>query len=261
VSSTKDITIEDQDINTCGSVSVIKLGDDGGSQEGAVFTLYEGPDTTGTVVGTCTVDASGDCLPAFTDLNAGEYTLAESHLPPNYAPDPDLPFTFTLALGDNLEFTFTDIAQLGAIKVTKTRKHAADGPGDHPHAGVSFTVDGVTGVTDANGEACFDGLAQGTYTVTETVPAGYNVDANPKEVVVNNAATCADATYVGETVSFSNTPLTNITVTVDSQVDGGTSSTIDCDGVTGSTDANGDGTLSREDLEPGTYTCVVVVDP
>ena len=47
VSSTKDISIEDQDINNCASVSVEKAGSDGGSQAGAVFTLYEGPDTVG----------------------------------------------------------------------------------------------------------------------------------------------------------------------------------------------------------------------
>jgi hypothetical protein len=50
-------------------------------------------------------------------------------------------------------------------------------------------------------------------------------------------------------------------VSVNSQVDGGTASTIDCDGVTGSTDANGDGSLTRNNLPPGTYTCTIVVDP
>jgi hypothetical protein len=51
-------------------------------------------------------------------------------------------------------------------------------------------------------------------------------------------------------------------MSVNSQVDGGTASTIDCGGgATGSTDANGDGSVSRNDLEPGTYTCTVVIDP
>jgi hypothetical protein len=267
VSSTKDVTIEDKDINTCASVSVRKVGDDGGSQAGAVFTLYEGADINGTVVGTCTVDANGDCLPSFTGLNPGQYTLDESNTPANYAKDPTLPFTFTLAQGENKSLTFTDIAQLGAIKVSKTRKHAADGPGNHPHQGVSFTVNGVTKQTDANGEACFDGLAQTAYTVHETVPAGYSVDGNDKSVTVNNAAKCSDATYVGESVSFHNTPLTDITVSVDSQVDGGTSSTIECKDsangtvASGSTGSNGDGSATGSDLEPDTYTCTVVVDP
>jgi hypothetical protein len=62
-----------------------------------------------------------------------------------------------------------------------------------------------------------------------------------------------DVPFGGETVSFSNTPLTDVTVTVDSQVDGGTSSTIVCDGSSASTDENGDGSLALSDREPGTH--------
>jgi hypothetical protein len=167
---------------------------------------------------------------------------------------------------DTVDCTFTNELQTGAIKVTKLRKHAADGPGDHPHPGVDFTVNGVTETTDANGEACFDGLVFDDYTVSETVPAGYKGEAD-KVVTVDNVATCADDPFVGETVTFTNTPLTDITVTVDSQVDGGTASTIECTNeaaetvASGSTDTNGDGSATANDLEPGTYTCVVVVDP
>ena len=163
--------------------------------------------------------------------------------------------------------TFTNTLQTGAIKVTKTRKHAADGPGDHPQSGVSFTVNGVTKQTNANGVACFDGLTFGSYTVHETVPAGYHVDGNDKSVTIDNTAGCGDATYVGENVSFHNTPLTDITVSVDSQVTGGTSSTITCKAsdnstvASGSTGAGGDGSTTASDLEPDTYTCTVVVDP
>jgi hypothetical protein len=164
---------------------------------------------------------------------------------------------------DVLECTYTNRQQLGAIKVTKLRKHAADGPGNHPHAGVSITVNGVTQQTDANGVTCFDGLPFATYSVTETVPAGYSVDANPKSATVDNQARCSDDPYVGESVSFLNTPLTNLTVSVDSQVDGGTASTINCGdpGDPVSTGANGDGSKSKVDLAPGTYTCTVIIDP
>jgi Prealbumin-like fold domain len=108
-------------------------------------------------------------------------------------------------------YTFTNTLQTGAIKITKERKYAADGPGNHPHAGVTFSVDGTTVVTDANGEACVDGLAFGDYTVTETVPAGYVSDDAIKEVTVDNTADCGDDPYGGESVSFLNTPLTNVT--------------------------------------------------
>src|SRR4030095_3617584 len=59
---------------------------------------------------------------------------------------------------DVLDCTYTNKLNQGAILVTKTRKHAADGPGPYAHAGVTFTVDGVSKQTDANGQACFDGL-------------------------------------------------------------------------------------------------------
>ena len=74
-------------------------------------------------------------------------------------------------------------------------------------------------------------------------------------------ATCAAVPKAG--VSFVNIPLTNLTVSVDSQIDGGTASTIDCGDATDpvETGPNGDGSKSKVDLEPGTYTCVVVIDP
>ena len=52
--------------------------------------------------------------------------------------------SFTSALKDFIAPTPLNLATCGAIKITKTRKHAAAGPGDHPHAGVPFTVNGVT---------------------------------------------------------------------------------------------------------------------
>jgi len=167
-----------------------------------------------------------------------------------------------LGQGETVTCTFTNTLQQGAIKVTKTRKHAADGSGDHPQSGVNFTVNGVTHATDANGVACFDGLNFGSYSVHETVPAGYHGEAD-KTVTVDNTATCTDNPYGGETVSFHNTPLTNVTVTVNSQIDGGTASTVDCDNnaLDFSTGANGDGTKTASDQEPQTIHCTIVIDP
>lgn len=173
---------------------------------------------------------------------------------------------------DVLDCTYTNRLQVGAIKITKTRKHAASGSGDHAHPGVNFTVDGVTKSTDANGVACFDGLTFGNYNVVETVPAGYvgeggSTTTVTKVVNVDNVAGCTDDPYGGETVAFSNTPLTDITVSVNSQVDGGTASTISCvngnnDSVaSGSTGANGDGSATANNLVPDTYVCTIVVDP
>jgi hypothetical protein len=170
---------------------------------------------------------------------------------------------------DVLDCTYTNKLNLGAILVTKTRKHAADGPGPHPHAGVTFTVEGVSKETDANGQACFDGLALGSHNVIETVPTGYVADGlTTKSVTVDNSASCSDVPYVGETVSFSNTPLTDLTVTINSQVDGGTASSVDCvvDGTTTEvlaydTGTNGDGTETTLNLQPQTITCTIEIDP
>jgi hypothetical protein len=282
-------------ISNCGTIKIIKHTDPRGINQNFSYT------STIPATSTCTsdttpasftlndsagVDGSSN-TESCTNVPAGSYTVTEGSDPANFVFQ-DLSCTatgtgtsatpssgnatrvasITIAGGGVVTCTYTNKQQLGAIKVTKTRKHAADGTGDHPHSGVSFTVNGVTKQTDANGVACFDGLAFGSYTVHETVPTGYHVDANDKSVTVDNSASCSDSTYVGETVSFHNTPLTDITVTVNSQVDGGTSSTITCvkssDNSTvasGSTGATGDGSATASNLEPDTYTCTVVVDP
>jgi hypothetical protein len=251
-------------ISNCGTIIVKKV-------------TVPSPDPTDT---SFSYTAGGGLSPTSFSLKNGEqrtysgvtvgsgYSVAET-VPANWAltsavcDDGSPVSNIDVSPGETVTCTFTNTLQTGAIKVTKTRKHAADGPGDHPQSGVSFTVNGVTKQTDANGHACFDGLNFGAYTVHETVPAGYHVDANDKSVTVDNTATCADDPYGGETVSFHNTPLTNITLSVDSQVPGGTASTIDC-GAAGdpiSTGTGGDGSETRNDLEPGTYTCTVVIDP
>jgi hypothetical protein len=176
--------------------------------------------------------------------------------------------SFTAAAKDFIAPLNPGINSCGAVKVTKTKKHAAAG-GSAPAAGVTFQLkQGATvvasGATDANGVVCFGALEPGNYTVHEVVPAGYHGEAD-KSVTVDNSASCTGAPYVGESRSFVNTPLTDISVSVNSQVNGGTASTIDCHpldpGTDASTDANGDGSYSMLDLEPGTYTCTVIVDP
>ena len=128
-----------------------------------------------------------------------------------------------------LDCTYNNRQQQGAILVTKTRKHAADGSGPHPHEGVDFTVGDVTIATDENGEACFDGLSFGSHDVTETLPDGYHADqALTQAVLVDNNATCEDDPYAGETVAFGNTPLTDLSVVATGQVEGGTQSSIVC---------------------------------
>jgi hypothetical protein len=121
------------------------------------------------------------------------------------------------------------------------------------------------------GNLVVSGLA-GNYTVTETVPTGYVAKStNPRTGIAISESTCAGklaADPVVEDAYFLNMPLTNVTVSVNSQVDGGTASTIACVNdaddssvASGSTGVNGDGSATANNLEPGTYVCTVVVDP
>lgn len=248
---------------------------------GAEFTLYNDLAVVGVFDGsdtatgkTCTTDGTGECT-IDNILPPGNYCLVETVTPAGYATaDPQC---VSLALNQTLELTFIDPRLRGAIRITKTRKHAADGPGDHPHAGVTFAVSGdglaepIEVVTDDNGQACVDGLLLseffgGNYSVTETLPTGYAPDGDlTKFVTVDNVASCSDSPYVGEEVAFANTPLSNITVTFESQVVGGTAAKIDCyqenNPMDATPDAFDDISETSINLKPGTYTCVVVVDP
>jgi hypothetical protein len=176
--------------------------------------------------------------------------------------------TFDIAAGDVLDCTYNNRQQQGAILVTKTRKHAADGPGPHPHAGVEFTVEGVTRETNAEGQACFDGLSFGSHDVTETLPPGYHADqALTQAVDVDNSAACDDDPYVGEEVAFGNTPLTDLSVVATGQVSGGTQSSIVCVDASDAHIGNSPvplsdpAEMSATDLEPGVYDCQVTIDP
>ena len=260
-------------ITNCGSVKINKTDDLGAPLAGAEFTLYKDNAPIGGARGAedtvttfkCTTAATGTCT--IGSVLAGEYWVVETVTPAGHDTAADQHVTVVAGVTTPVEVTFVNPRQTGAILVTKTRKHAASGSGSHPQAGVTFTVNGTSKLTDANGQVCFDGLLFGSYSVTETVPAGYAADgATTKTVVVNNKASCTDSPYSGETVAFGNTPLTNLSVSVDSQIDGGTASTIVCTGpdgqvASGSTGANGDGSASVSDLKPGTYTCTVVIDP
>ncbi|HKY15784.1 MAG TPA: SpaA isopeptide-forming pilin-related protein [Microthrixaceae bacterium] len=265
----------------CGDVQITKHDDaePPALLQGAAFDLVEDADPINnvggpgvedvTVAGDCVTSALGVC--SITAISQGEYWVVETVAPTGHDPaDPN--YQHVTVVADTTVFvTFVNPRQRGAIELTKTRKHAADGPGDHPQSGVNFTIAGEPVVTDADGKACVDGLLFGSYDVVETVPAGYVADGDTtKSVTVDNSATCDGDPYEGETVAFGNTPLTNVTVSVDSQIDGGTASTISCvdaNGVptNGSTGALGDGAVTVPNLTPTapgtTLTCTVVVDP
>jgi hypothetical protein len=280
VSTTKDISIEDKDINNCASVSVNKLGSDGGSQAGAVFDLYEGTGTGGTLVGSCTVDANGDCDDAsFVGLSPGTYTLDESSTPVGYNKDPQLIpyYTFTLATGEDLVLTFTDPHQEGALSILKNSSKGgavANAGAVFSYDGSSVTDNGGTDEDSAIGSVCVSGLAPGAYTVNETSPPnGYGAaGAGEADQVVNvvDGTNCTDAAKLpgaGATATFTNPPLSNIQVNFKDGGSGETSATsITCDNTTGTgsdTAATGwDQSRTVTGVEaPTTVVCTIMIDP
>jgi hypothetical protein len=260
-----------------GTIIVEKITDDGAGAFGFTSATL-GPFTLTTTA----AGAGGKDSKTFADLAPGTYGVGETvpagwNLVSSSCSDGSDPASIGLSAGETVTCTFHDARETGAIMITKTRKHAAAGTGDHPQAGVTFTVTGgnlpaagTTAVTNAQGVACVSGLLlssfAGDYTVTETVPAGYVSDDAEKTVAVTTESAACGAGDSPATVSFANMPLTNVTVSVDSQIDGGTASTINCGSAgSGSTGANGDGSVEIKDLEPtapaATVVCTITVDP
>jgi Prealbumin-like fold domain len=259
-------------ITNCGSVNIHKQDDLGAPLAGAVFTLFtdnapvagaapHGAEDVATSL-TCTTVATGDCT--ISSVPFGDYWAVETTGVPNHDLAPDQSFSLTSSTPNGtISLTFVDPRQPGAIKVTKTAKHAAAESGTINQSGVDFTVNGVTKATDANGVACFDGLAFGSYAVHETTPAGYAGETD-KNVTVDNSADCDDNPYGGESVSFVNTPLTDVTISVNSQVAGGTDTIVDCDVNDldlDTDDATGDGSVTETNLQPQIITCTITIDP
>jgi hypothetical protein len=298
-SAVKDfIAPEPVNLTNCGSINIVKTDDasPANALNGAVFTLYTDVNNAPGVV----FDASGDpgtqaitCTTAGTGTDAGKYTLGnvpfgsywvkETTTPTGYDTAPDQQVTISSAT-PTVTLTFVDPRQRGAILITKTRKDKSAATGTSAHPGVSFTVKLgndtlASGSTDANGKVCFDNLLFNTYSVVETVPANYQAEDGStttfsKNVTVDNKASCGADPYVGESVSFVNTPLSTVTVAFSSQATGSagpaTAAKISCASSTADLSANpadatpnvyDDTSESFINLPPGVYNCTVDVDP
>lgn len=204
--------------------------------------------------------------------------------------------TITLLGGGHVTCLYENQLHSGAIVITKTGKDVncasastsiSNGVCTGAHtadlSGATFKVttdaagnNAVTGspvTTGSNGTVCIGNLnwATGgtTYYVTETgAPTGYSIDNTAAVgVTVSHNANCGDSTVSSAaTQSFSDSPLTDISLNSKAEVSGTTSSTITC---TNSSSANignspqtGDNkTVTATGLAPGTYNCQVVIDP
>jgi uncharacterized repeat protein (TIGR01451 family) len=166
--------------------------------------------------------------------------------------------------------------QCGALKITKTAKHADTSGNTSANLVATFTIVDALGVsrtltTDSTGLGCIGGLAVGnTQSITESsVPSGYSA---PTIANVNVASgSCSGTTLTGGTgITVTNTPLTTIGWSVDSQRNGATNTTVTCRDSAGNVISGypitvSDGTGSLPNLPPtapgATVTCAFVVDP
>jgi hypothetical protein len=286
----------DIDLQNCGSIIIRKVTD----PVGDTTTDFAYTTTGGLNPATFNLK-DGENQDYGAEVEAGSYSVTESDPGTDYVltdidcsassttngstidigaddnfDDGDDTISISLVGQDSIDCTFTNTLQTGAIEVTKTRKFASAETGDpnsQPHEGVTFTVtdpeDNVvaSGSTDSSGKVCFDGLPLNVqYTVTETVPAGYTSDDSEKEATPTVNASCDDNPFVGSTLTFHNSPLTDLSISVASQDAGATKSTINCVDASlvsiGSSGAAADpATLDVDDLPIGTYTCTIVIDP
>lgn len=200
-----------------------------------------------------------------------------------------------IVVGNLGEVTCTYVNSLQrSLVIKKTAKDKAATGGTKLLGGAGFTItpNPLTGTGSATvddndavggtgkvvdqyntaGLICIDQVGAGPFSIAETtVPTSYK-GAATQATVSPTSGTCAtrssgvtlDKTFPAD-ATFVNTPLSKITVDFDSLVSGATTATIQCTGDTseqnlpdGTPRVLGNGTST---LEPGTYTCTVVVDP
>jgi hypothetical protein len=281
-----------------GGVACTQGGTAGVAADGS-FCLNDTGNSGKTLGSTDAADNSTGNTVTESDLFPGTYTITEGADPSGFAFDKvtctggttstvGKTVTVTLDVEDEVVCVYENNQSLGAIKVTKRSIKSATSTlaGAHfqictnagPYTQANPCAPAKTGsgdlVTGNDGTTCIDGLAFGNYYVKETqAPTGYDVDdTTTHTVAVDNNAKCDDLSYGGEEISFNDTPLTDLTVHVESQVTGGTASSIRCvdsatppvnigDSPQPATGFDDPVDVTADDLHPGTYTCTVVIDP
>jgi hypothetical protein len=188
-----------------------------------------------------------------------------------------------------------------SLIITKVAKDASTAAtGNEPLGGVTFVISpdptdgvGTLSVTDlfageasgtdqfrlaatGKGKICVDvsGSVAGTFSITETVPTGYEVVApNPKTSVAATTGTCATrGTSATADAAFVNNPQSKFTIDFDALATGAsgpaTAASITCTGLTPDpADATPSPSVFDDNIEvytsldEGTYSCTIVIDP
>lgn len=184
----------------------------------------------------------------------------------------------------HISFCIVEAPQVGALRIRKTSTKVLEDGITHPlvaNAGATFTADGPgtnditvvdNGANDADGrigEVCVLGQPTGTYTVTENAPpTGYGAgEAIDNTATVSAGTNCSGGGLpsVANAAEFRNPPLGDFEVTATGR-SSEIQNTIVCVDEAGTEIANSGpadtnvGTGAGP-LEPGTYTCTIVIDP
>jgi hypothetical protein len=272
-----------------GGVACTTGGSAGVAADGS-FCLNDAGNAGKTLGSTTVANNSTGNTVVESNLNPGTYTITEGADPSGFAfasatctgggtTVSGKTVTVNLAIGATVVCVYQNNQQTGALKIIKKSVKTAG----TPLAGAKFSIKDPSGnalagspfTTDSNGVICKDGLtALGDYKVQETAaPTGYDIDDSTEHTVtvVASNAKCSDTTFTGQSLSFTDTPLTDLSAHVESQVSGGTKSSITCTNDSGGTSignspqpATGVGdpeTVTANGLKPGNYTCKVYIDP
>ena len=261
-------------VHNCGKLTIIKHTDPAGLDQDFSYSTTGGLSPASFTLndGTGKVDTQ-----VFDNLHPNTYTVTEGADPNGFAfeslsctgaggSSSGETATAVIVAGSDITCTYVNQQQLGALKITKTSTKGT------ALAGAKFSVTGpnnfsTTLTSGADGTVCVDHLLFGAYHVTESsAPAGYKInDSSTHDVTVGTNTDCSGVPSVS--LSFSDTPLTDLNIEAKSQVAGGTKSQITCVDSSSANIGNSpsanveDAKVSATDLSPGTYTCTVVVDP
>jgi hypothetical protein len=283
-----------------GGVACTTGGDDGVAANGD-FCLNDTGNAGKTLGSTDAAQNSTGNTVTEGNLFPGTYTVTEGANPTGFVFDHvtctggttsvnGKAVTITLGFNDNVVCVYQNNQQLGAIQVSKESIKASVGAldgakfrictNDGPYTAQNPCAAAKTGSDDlgtTNGKVCVDGLSFGDYYVSEkSPPTGYAVDdTTVHKVTVDNNAKCSDDPFVGETILFKDTPLTDVTVEAKAQVADATASRIQCldsanahigdspdpDDLNGQPQFADPAKVTATGLKPGTYVCTVVIDP
>jgi len=298
-------------LQNCGTVTIIKQTDPRGLNQNFSYTSNLAGNqmvcTTDTTPASFTLNDNGNSaktlgskLPAqnstgntetCTNVPAGGYSVTEGADPTGFAFDSlscdstggastttsTKTANITMVGGGTVTCLYINKQQLGAIKIIKSSSKT-----NNRLAGATFSITkggtAITGspfTTNSNGVICVDNLAFGDYVVTETgAPTGFAIDdATGHTVTVDNNAKCSDSSYGGESISFTDTPTSDVQVRFRDGGSGEThlanGTTLTCNNVTGtSSDADTNGwddthTVSGIKVTSSTVTvtCTIVIDP